>query len=200
MFKLKELFDIFADACVRDEAGNLVFLSLYGRDTTVQQLFAAFYLKASEGGFDQVHLVDDKGVENFVFVGDADRLTKTSGRFPRANLFGNLVHTWIYDPSVIRPDMVNRAAWLLAERGDGTAEADLDARVWEAYRQLSPVPLLDHWREAVVAATGVDCITSMDETPFPPLGRVSAVRVKVGENFAPKVSELIRNGTLLLDA
>lgn len=201
MFRIKELFDLFADACIRDEGGNLVFLSLFGRDTTIQQLYAAFYLKATEGGFDQVHLVDEAGREHLVFVGDADRLTKMSGRFPRANLFGNLVHTWIYDPGVIKPDMVKRTAWLLAEHGgDAVAQANLDARIWEAYRQLSPVPLLDHWQGAVVAATGKDCITSMADTPFPPLGRASAVRVKVDEHFATKVSELVRNGTLRLEA
>ena len=40
LFKLRELSDLFADACVRDEAGQLMFLSLYGRDTAIQQLLA----------------------------------------------------------------------------------------------------------------------------------------------------------------
>ena len=202
MFKIKELFDLFADACVRDEAGNLVFLSLYGRDTVIQQLYAAFYLKATEGGFDQIHLVDESGRQHPVFVGQSDRLTKISGRFPKANLFGNLVHTWIYDPVVVKPDMVNRAAWLLMENEGGDvakAAADAGARVWEAYRQLSPVPLLDHWRGPVVAATGHACITSMDKTPYPPLGRVSACKVTIGEQFAPMVSRLVRDGTLTLE-
>ncbi|MDP2432288.1 MAG: hypothetical protein Q8O33_09665 [Pseudomonadota bacterium] len=200
MFKIKELFDIFTDACVRDEAGNLVFLSLYGRDTVIQQLYAAFYLKATEGGFDQIHLVDDAGRQHPVFLGQADRLTKISGRFPRANLFGNLVHTWIYDPVVTRPDMVNRAAWLLAEDdGSDAVKTAFDVRVWEAYRQLSPVPLLDHWQAPVVGATGHACITSMAQTPYPPLGRVSACRVTIGEHFAPMVSRLVRDGTLTLE-
>jgi hypothetical protein len=133
-------------------------------------------------------------------VGNAERLTKISGRLPKANLFGNLVHTWIYDPVATMPDMVNRAAWLLVENDGGDdAKAVADARVWEAYRQLSPVPLLDHWRGPVVAATGHDCITSMNKTAYPPLGRVSAGKVTIGDQFAPTISQLVRDGTLTLE-
>ena len=32
MFRIKELGDVFVDACVRDQAGQLMFLSCYGRD------------------------------------------------------------------------------------------------------------------------------------------------------------------------
>lgn len=200
MFKIKELADLFADACIRDEAGNLMFLSLYGRDTAIQQLYAAFYLKATEGGFDQVHLVDDRGLQHIAFVGQADRLTKISGRLPKANLFGNLVHTWIYDPVVLRPDMANRTAWLLAiQEGDDDLQTVLDARIWEAYRQLSPVPLLDHWREPVVMGMA-DCVTFLSRTPYPPLGKASACRITLGEQFVPRVSGMVRDGTLVLEA
>lgn len=200
MFKIKELSDLFADACIRDEHGNLMFLSLYGRDTAIQQLYAAFYLKATEGGFDQVHLVDETGQQHLAFVGQADRLTKISGRLPKANLFGNLVHTWIYDPAVLRPDMANRAAWLLAiQEGEDDLQSVLDARIWEAYRQLSPVPLLDHWREPVVNVMA-DCITYLSQTPYPPLGKVSACRISLGEQFVPRVSSMVRDGALVLEA
>ena len=115
LFKLRELSDLYADACVRDESGQLMFLSLYGRDTAIQQLLAAFTLKVREGGLNSFHLQDPDGQAQVVHVGNADRLEKFTGKLPRDNLFGNLVHVWLYDPALIRPDRSNRVAWVLVD-------------------------------------------------------------------------------------
>ena len=79
LFKLKELSDLYADACVRDESGQLMFLSLYGRDTAIQQLLAAFTLKVTEGGLSAFHLQDPEGQAHVVYVGNAERLEKFTG-------------------------------------------------------------------------------------------------------------------------
>jgi hypothetical protein len=125
LFKLRELSDLYADACVRDESGQLMFLSLYGRDTAIQQLLAAFTLKVSEGGFDSFHLQDPAGESHRVHVGNADRLEKFTGKLPRDNLFGNLVHLWLYDPALTRPDRSNRVAWVLVDGADDPSVQDL---------------------------------------------------------------------------
>ena len=44
IFRIRELQDLFVDACVRFPNGDLAFLSFYGRDGSVQQLFASLQL------------------------------------------------------------------------------------------------------------------------------------------------------------
>lgn len=198
LFKLRELSDLFADACVRDEAGQLMFLSLYGRDTAVQQLLAAFTLKVHEGGLDSFHLQDSAGESHLVHVGNADRLEKFTGKLPRDNLFGNLVHLWLYDPILTRPDRSNRVAWVLVD-GDGDSSGQEEAiwdRVWGLYKLLSPVPLLDTWQQAVLARTMDEVVTLMGETPYPPLGRIDAARVSLPDHFPEIVSGMVKAAVL----
>ncbi len=202
LFKLQELSDLFADACVRDEAGQLMFLSLYGRDTAIQQLLAAFTLKVSEGGLDSFHLQDPAGESHLVHVGNADRLEKFTGKLPRDNLFGNLVHLWLYDPILTRPDRSNRVAWVLVD-GDGGSSGPEEAiwsRVWGLYKLLSPVPLLDTWQQAVLARTRDEVVTLMGETPNPPLGRIDAARVSLPDHFPEIVSGMVKAGVLTQEA
>jgi hypothetical protein len=201
LFKLKELSDLYADACVRDESGQLMFLSLYGRDTAIQQLLAAFTLKATEGGLSAFHLQDPDGQAQVVYVGNADRLEKYTGKLPRDNLFGNLAHVWLYDPALIWPDRSNRVAWVLVDgvhHGSNPLEVIWD-RAWELYKLLSPVPLLDAWQQAVLSRTGGDVVTLMGETAYPPLGRIGAARVSLPESFPETVSGMVKAGDLALE-
>jgi hypothetical protein len=196
------LSDLVADACVRDEAGQLVFLSLYGRDTAIQQLLAAFTLKVGEGGLDSFHLQDPAGESHRVHVGNADRLEKFTGKLPRDNLFGNLVHLWLYDPALIRPDRSNRVGWVLVDGAEdplGPSET-IRTWVWGLYKLLSPVPLLDTWQQAVLSRTGDEVVTLMDETPYPPLGRITAARVGLPDHFPEIVSGMVKAGVLTQEA
>ena len=203
MFRIKEVADVFVDACVRDEEGRLLFLSCFGRDTAIQQLFAAFYLKPTEGGLDAFRLLEpDSGAFDAgqpVRVGSADRLQKTSGRLPRENVFGNLAHTWIYDPVIVRPDRATRTAWVLdAQRGAETRPGQVLSRVWDVFKLLSPVPLLDEWQCTLMKACFDDCVKDMSASAFPPIGRVSAQKVTVPDSFVSAVSALVKRGDLTL--
>ena len=116
LYKIMELSDLFADACICDETGELMLLSLYGRDTAVNQLFAAFELGDREGGFSSIRLLNEgDGTQRRISVQNTSRLTKFSGRLPRENLFGNLVHCWVYDPSIIKPDKAARSGWVMLD-------------------------------------------------------------------------------------
>lgn len=201
MLKIVELTDLFADACVRDEAGQLLFLSCYGRDTAIQQLLAAFQLKTAEGGLDWFRLEDMQSSKTeTVFVGDSGRLEKFSGRLPRENLFGNLVHTWIYDPRVVRADNTNRIAWVIEpEPWSENLRERLLVKVWQTYQSLSPVPLLDHWRDPVLRSTANDCVKLMHQTAYPPIGRCSAFKVHLQDSFLETISSLVKSGKLTLE-
>ena len=69
-----------ADACVGDDQGNLIFLSIWARDTAVQQFLARLTLRRDEQGLDQFHLITDQGGSVPVFVGNVDRLEKRMTR------------------------------------------------------------------------------------------------------------------------
>lgn len=200
LFKLKELSDLYADACVRDESGQLMFLSLYGRDTAIQQLLAAFTLKVTEGGLSAFHLQDPEGQAHVVYVGNAERLEKFTGKLPRDNLFGNLAHVWLYDPVLIRPDRSNRVAWVLVDsvqHASNPLEVVWD-RAWDLYKLLSPVPLLDAWQQAVLSRTGGEVVTLLQESAYPPLGRIGAARISLPESFPETVSGMVKVGELTL--
>lgn len=198
LYHIELLTDVFADACLRDESGRLLFLSCYSRDTSMQQMFAAFSLPPSQGGMTSLALKDADRRRHQVEVGDADRLGKLTGRLPKDNLFGNLVHTWLFDKSLLEPDFANRQVWLM-DRREALSGAMLVERIWAQYRQLSPVPLLEHWRDPLLAFTREEFVTALDDCPFPPLGDITAFRIRLGDAFLETVSTLVKKGILALE-
>ena len=198
LFRLELLTDVFVDACLRDAAGNLLFLSCYCRDTSMQQMFSAFSLPQAQGGLDTFCLRGDDGRRHLVNVGDDDRLGKLTGRLPRDNLFGNLVHAWVFDRSLQQPDYANRIAWLM-DRKAALAGEFLEQRIWAVYKLLSPVPLLEHWRNPLLQATRPAYVQDLDDSSFPPLGDITAFRIHLGDQFLDTVSAMVKGGMLTLN-
>ncbi len=202
LYPIKELQDIFVDACVRAPNGELIFVSVFGRDGAVQQLYAALHLAIQEGGIRQLTLLDPDNGQPLaaVPVGDPLRLDKYSGRLPKENLFGNLVHTWIYDESLLAPSKAAGSAWLLVDRETQLHDdASMQARVWSLIEHLSPIPLLPHWRAPMLDALGSQLVAHLDNTSYAPLGRIHASRITLPEAFAKAISEFVSSGTLTLD-
>lgn len=148
MLLVKELNDVFCDALSWDDE-YLVFGSFWGRDTAIQELLARITLARSEGGLSQLsfdgYLPSERcKVERLKFL-NPEQLNKLTGRVPKANLFGNLVHLWIFDEKVRTPDYVNRQAYLLIRPG----QVDQIKDVWELVKDVCHLPLLEHWQEAI---------------------------------------------------
>ena len=120
MLIMNELNDVYCDALVCDD-GYLVFASCWGRDTAIQELLARLTLTSSEGGLSQLSFdgyleSNIVKVENHsVKIGNPDRLDKMTGRMPKSNLFGDLVHVWLFDKKARLPDYSNRQAYLLIQ-------------------------------------------------------------------------------------
>ncbi len=194
LMSVRESADVFVDACLRNEAGELLFLSVYGRDTAVLSLFAAFSLPQSGGGYRSLHLQTDAGdVE--VLVSQPDRLEKMTARLPKDNLFGNVTHSWLFDPDAVKPDRVNRRALLLQHEESDTQFA---ARIWSNVKQLSPVPLMDHWRTALLDGLGDDLVRWLDDSAAPPIGCVNGCRIELDERFERMVSIAVASSALTL--
>lgn len=212
MFQIDQCADVFVDGCVRNEASQLMFLSLFGRDTATKELLARIQLGKNQDGLQELRLKglgDQAGQTHTIYVGDPNRLEKYTGRLPKGNLFGNLTHMWIFDPIIQAPDKGAQQAWLVERiSADKTAhELHMRARAWDAVCHLSSVPLLPHWREAVLEAIWPTMVCEFgksgtgDYNPrfSEPLGGMSAVRVRLTEQFEATISSLIRDGTLTLE-
>ncbi|KVW44722.1 hypothetical protein [Burkholderia ubonensis] len=145
LYPIDECPDLMADACVGDDHGELVFLSVWARDTAIQAFLARLTLGPSEQGLDRFHLVtEDASVP--VIVGNVERQDKRSTRAFRRTLFGSLVNLWLFDRRCVKPDKANATALALLPR---TAASRTD-RLWSLVRDTCPLPLLDHWQDTVL--------------------------------------------------
>lgn len=158
MLAVNEINDVYCDALVCDE-GYLVFASCWGRDTAIQELLARLTLTANEGGIAQLsfdgHVSSEKvdtsdtrlRFENYpAKIGNPDRLDKMTGRMPKSNLFGDLVHVWLFDKKARQPDYVNREAYLLMQLGQDNQQEG----AWDLIKQVCHLPLLEHWQNSII--------------------------------------------------
>lgn len=88
LYRIDECPDVMADACVGDDQGNLIFLSIWARDTAVQQFLAHLTLGRDEQGMDQSHIITDQGGSVPVFIG---RQCRPTGKARHARLQANAV-------------------------------------------------------------------------------------------------------------
>jgi hypothetical protein len=199
LLSVLDFSDVYADACVRSESGEIIFLSLYGREAGLHQLTAAFHLPASAGGISQLRVASPQADPtkppqvHIAHVGDARRLEKTTTKFPKGNLFGSLTHMWIYDPLVRTVDRASRSAWLLFEPTQGAEE--IASRTWETVCDIASVPLMAHWRSEILQALeDTDCIKTM--LTHPPLGAIVARFVTLPDDFQTRLTAMIKAGKI----
>ena len=205
MYLIEQCSDVFVDACIRNDAGVLMLMSIYGRETATKELLARMQLAHGEQGISELTLRrwDNPTDTHVVSVGDPNRLDKYGGRVPC--IYGQLTHLWVYDPLLQGPDKGARQAWLIEPREQGFQER-LRARAWHAVCDLASVPLLPHWREPVLKAIWDSMVTVFGESGTGdynprfsrPIGHLAALRVKLTDAFPDVVSQLIKEGDLEL--
>ncbi|KIP19796.1 hypothetical protein KY49_3602 [Burkholderia sp. MSHR3999] len=189
LYPIDECPDLMADACVGDDHGELVFLSVWARDTAIQAFLARLTLGPSEQGLDRFHLVtEDASVP--VIVGNVERLDKRSTRAFRRTLFGSLVNLWLFDRRCVKPDKANATALALLPR---TAESRTQ-RLWSLVRDTCPLPLLEHWHDIVLELlTHGDMLTRLPLVLGPLDGYRLAIDVPA---LTAALGERIRDGRL----
>jgi hypothetical protein len=146
LYRIDECQDLMADACVCDESHNLIFLSLWGRDTAVQEFLARLTLGTTERGLDHFHLVTAEDTSIPVAVANIDRLEKRTTRAFQRTLFGSMIHVWLLDSRCVKPDKANGSALAILPR-DRTTRTQ---RLWSLVQDTCPLPLLPHWRDNVL--------------------------------------------------
>ncbi|WP_248915993.1 hypothetical protein [Pseudomonas moorei] len=187
LFQIEESPDLYVDACVCDEQRNLVFLSVWARDTALQEFLARLTLGSAEDGLDQFHIIHD-GRYLPVFP-NTDQLEKRTTRQFRGTLFGSLLHLWLFDRRCAQPDRANHFAYALLEE-----KADPRSDLWPLITETCPLPLLPHWREPVMKVL----IQHQMLQPLPgALGEISAWRLNLQlDVLEPALGDLIRQGQL----
>lgn len=186
LIPLDNIYGIYCDAWVLDDLGLLIFASLWGRDIAIQELLAKLTLSSTIDGITQLQLTNGTVLR----IGDPDRLGKHTGRMPKANLFGEMVHLWLYDLAVKAPDLVNRKSYLLVSDGC----KDVDTGIWQMVKQVCHLPLLESWREQIIRLCRDNgWLTIMDGKGL------SAVALELpGDDFDEAMSGLIQDRQLTL--
>ena len=193
-YRIDECPDLMADGCVGDENGNLVFLSIWARDTAVQEFLARLTLGRDEQGLEQFHLITEQGGSVPVFVGNVDNLEKRITRAYRRTLFGSLVNLWLFDRRAVKPDKANASALALLPRESAHR---LD-RLWLLVRDTCPLPLLDHWRDIVLEL--LQARSMLTRLPFA-LGPLEGHRLAIDvPALTQALGGLIRSNVLTTDA
>ena len=143
---IPEIHGVFVDAILTDEASNLVFGSFWGRDTAIRELQGRLTLGQSAGGLTAFTVQGDDchGQLRQVFtrIGNIETLEQMTGRV-HTDILGELVHCWLYQREVIKPDMANHRAMLISQHKQPT-------HLWAVIKGICPVPLLDHWQEFLI--------------------------------------------------
>ena len=149
--KLKQIGDVFIDGLLTDQ-NRLLFLSCWASDTRAQELMAKLSLGASDDGFlgGIITVERPDGTVLPVDVPSDAKLDKEYGSMPSTALFGSrMSHVMVFDQLVGSVDKANRRA-IAIRRSDGGAD-DLDDRLWRLVNDVSTVPLLDDWRDPIMA-------------------------------------------------
>jgi len=191
MLDLPEIPGVFCDAHLVDEAGPR-FLSLWGRDTAMQEFLARLSLPERDGGLRAFRIGDghEEGAKHVPFL-DPDRLLRESAR-RSDTVFGEMIHVWLMDRILREPDHANGRALLL--RRDALAD-DRDA-VWDLLRETLWIPVLDHWRDTVLdRLAAIGCIKGISGY------RVHGTLLDLArrEEIESCLSSLVRDGHLPLE-
>lgn len=190
LYRVDECPGLMADACLCDEDGTLVFASLWGRDTAIQEFLARLTLGSDEKGLDRFHLVTEENSALTITIGNVDRLKKHTTRTLPGTLFGSMIHLWLFDVRCTKPDKANASALVILPK----QASNRTQRLWTLVQETCPLPLLDHWRDAVLDI--LQSTSSLKTLPFA-LGDLEGQRLAIDVSaLTDALGELIRNGIL----
>ena len=192
LMPIPDINDVFTDGFLVDDAGSIAFLSLIGKDTAIQEFRARWSLPITQGGLTDFQVETPDGTVR-LNLGSPESLEFLSGRLP-TSLFGNLIQVFVYKQLVQKPDFANRKAVQLF-KNDSTGEHS--DKLWTLVKNLSPLPLLDQWREIILNLFREKHWLQ----ELPGMGDVSAHVVSIPEDeLAELLKANIQSGALMAEA
>jgi len=197
--------DLIVDACVVDkQTHDLIFISVWGRDTAVQQLLARLTLDstAAESLKSGIGLKVGSHTRP-VFFHDTDKLEKRTSREYPGTLFGSLLNLWLFHPQCTAPDSSQHSAYVLLQPPKAQQEAEpalshlgdlpqaTRARLASALLNLAPFPILPEWADVALDEVQKQQMLSQQETLF---GDVLGYRLHLDvDRLEQAISGLIRS-------
>lgn len=145
---LKDIPDLLCDGCVVDSDDNLIFLSVWGRDTAMQELLGKLTIGSSSNmGLTDIRLLNRFNLQSYAKLTKDREYDKRTQKFQHPQ-FGMLSHAWIFDSRMKTPCRTSQSAVLMF---DGAIhQAVIDDCLFENIKHLTVIPLLDHWKKAVM--------------------------------------------------
>jgi hypothetical protein len=198
LYALGEFNQAYVDAVVINSLGELLLISVYARQTIMQQIISALTLSPNSGGAASLQVVDLEGhLVRRIHIGARDQLTKKSAKLP-VLASGEIVHTWIYDQRLAQDDLTNGVGYVVLDAS--LEEEQRQVAIWQKIVHLAPIPLRDVWQEPVMRWLGDVVVHRLDaDADTAPLGNLWVARIELGEGFAETIAELLKRGELLVD-
>jgi len=153
--RILECPDVSVDACVVDtQTHDLIFMSVWGRDTAIQQLLARLTLDSNAPDSLKSGIGLKAGNDTRpVFFHDTDKLEKRTSREYPGIWFGSLLNLWLFHPQCTVPNASQHSAYVLLQNakaqnaepalnGEGDLPQTTRARLASALLNLAPFPIL----------------------------------------------------------
>ena len=191
MLEINDIPGVFCDAHLVDDSG-VRFMSIWGRDTAIQEFLARLFLPERDGGIRSFR-VGGSAVAGacIVSITDPDQLIRLTAR-RSGTVFGELVHVWLYDRIAVDADQANGRALLLQHEGwDDGLEA-----IWQLLKQVLWLPVLDHWQGVLLARLDeMGCLRRFNGY------RIQALEIDLSdrERVEDELSFLVRSHHLVLE-
>ncbi|WP_392560307.1 hypothetical protein [Orbus mooreae] len=145
---LKDIPDLMCDGCVVDSDDNLIFLSVWGRDTAMQELLGKITIGSSSNmGLAEIRLLNHLNLLTHAKLTKDREYDKRTQKFQHP-LFGTLNHAWIFDSRTKTPCRTSQSTILMFD--SETSQGVIDDCLFESIKHLTSIPLLDHWKKSVV--------------------------------------------------
>ncbi len=197
-YSIKEAsMPMFVDSYLVDE-GRLLFCSLWGGETAMQEFLARLTLPEAEFGLREFTLLDpdDGRMYDEISVGNAAELSKLTARTPSTTVLGSLCHVWLYDPVLQKHSAARRERYLLMRQGFTSDPDGVLSDIWSAIKELCHIPLMDVWERPITAYM----TTQTWLYDIEGVGGVDGLKITIPEQeFTEAVQAMLRDGTLSLD-
>ncbi len=192
IIEIKEQDNVFCDALVSNTNNyNLIFASVWGRNTSLQQLLGRMETTVYQDKISQMSIQAD--IVYSAYLQDTKYLAKVSTKVHKTIYGKDLSHMFIYDKSITNIDYANNQATILFKQNN----VDND-KVWLLLNSVSPIPLLTNsanWQKSILGLCNDNNWISVSNGYS-----INALQIKLNpDDFAKEVSVLIKQGVLTLE-
>ncbi|MCX8578690.1 hypothetical protein J3U21_04670 [Gilliamella sp. B2776] len=185
---LQDIPDLKCDCCIANNDSELIFLSVWGKDTAMQELFA----KLTIGETTKHGLKDIKLNHHRVFLAEGKHYAKRTLKVTKT-LFGSLIHAFIFDKRIIEPNRDSNSMISIYKKEDIST---IYNRYFDAIKTLSSVPFLEHWADEIVSIAKQQGMIKEHKAI---VGDIDATTIIVNDTILTQImSQNIRDGILTL--